>query len=101
MSADIFTHPHSWFDCRHCRSLPVACLHSTYFQKDTLCDFAAAAKGLQMQNNIEMKNSAVKPRPIEPRILNGFPRKIPRPPTISGSGFTREEMRQIVAEQID
>jgi hypothetical protein len=76
-------------------------LHSTYFQKDTLRGSAAAAKGLNMQNNIEMKNSAVKPRPIEPRNLNRFPRKIPRTQKISGSGFTRKEIRQIVAEQID
>lgn len=56
-----------------------------------------------MQNNIEMKNIAVNPRPNEqsnpnlvlPRLLRVQKQKLQSPL------FTREEMRQIVAEQID
>jgi hypothetical protein len=54
-----------------------------------------------MQNNIEMKQTAVSPRSIEPKMPNMLPRKITSPRQLLASGFTREEMRQIVAEQID
>jgi hypothetical protein len=54
-----------------------------------------------MQNNIEMKQTAVSPRPIEPKMPNMLPRKIMSAHQLLASGFTREEMRQIVAEQID
>ncbi len=54
-----------------------------------------------MQNNIEMKHTAVSPRPIEPKMPNMLPRKIMRAHQLLASGFTREEMREIVAEQID
>jgi len=54
-----------------------------------------------MQNNIEMKNSAVSPRPIEPKMLKMLPREFMRAHQLLASGFSREEMRQIVAEQID
>ena len=54
-----------------------------------------------MQNNIEMKHTPVSPRPIEPKMPNMSPRKIMSAHQLLASGFTREEMRQIVAEQID
>jgi hypothetical protein len=76
-------------------------LHSTYFQNDAPRGSAAAAKGLQMQNDIEMKNNAVEPLTNRTRGSEQVAKKIPRTQKISGSGFTREEMRQIVAEQID
>lgn len=54
-----------------------------------------------MQNNIEMKNSVVGPRPYEPNKLNSMPPKFPLMRKPLGSGFSREEMRRIVADQID
>ena len=54
-----------------------------------------------MQNNIEMKQTAVTPQSIEPKMPNMLPRKIRGAHQLLASGFTREEMRQIVAEQID
>jgi hypothetical protein len=54
-----------------------------------------------MQNNIEMKHTAVSPRQIEPKTLNILSRKTAGAHQLLASGFTREEMRQIVAEQID
>lgn len=54
-----------------------------------------------MQNIIEITNSAANPRAADPKDLNRLPRQIQRPLKLPGSGFTREEMRRIVAEQID
>jgi hypothetical protein len=79
-------------------SSPVVCLHSTYLNM-TLRGLAATANGINMQNNIEMKSSVVDPRPHEPINLNSILPELTRKP--QRSGFTREEMRRIVAEQID
>jgi hypothetical protein len=54
-----------------------------------------------MQDNIEMKNSVVSSRSYEPNKLNSMPPKFPLLRKPQGSGFSREEMRRIVADQID
>ena len=75
--------------------------HSTYFLNEMLRGNAAAAHGIHMQNNIDPKNTAVNPRTINPNNLNSSRSTTLNTRKWSGSGFTREEMRQIVAEQID
>jgi hypothetical protein len=54
-----------------------------------------------MQKSTETKIAAAKPRSYEPNNKNVLPSRISTVWKPQPCGFTREEMRQIVAEQID
>jgi len=63
--------------------------------------FIRSSKWTSMQKSTETKTAAAKPRSYEPNNKNVLLSKISAAWKPQPCGFTREEMRQIVAEQID